>query len=127
MSPEVLSKKDLHASRAMDIWACGIILYGMLFNRLPFSGKNKQNLIKNIIKSPVEFPPTSCGKVVSYEAEDLILKMLEKDPLERINMIDIMEHEWFNLSEEEIKESAEKNYKRKVKKEAEEKKMKVLS
>jgi serine/threonine protein kinase len=45
MAPEVLSKKDLKASRAMDIWACGIILYSMLFNKFPFSGKSKGKIV----------------------------------------------------------------------------------
>lgn len=41
MAPEVLSKQDLKASRAIDLWACGVILYAMLFNKFPYSGKNK--------------------------------------------------------------------------------------
>ena len=44
MAPEVLSNKDKKASRAIDIWAWGVILYTMLWNKFPFSGKNKCKL-----------------------------------------------------------------------------------
>lgn len=56
MPPEVLSRKDLQASRAMDIWAWGVILYALLFNKMPFSGNSKADLIKSIVKKPVSFP-----------------------------------------------------------------------
>lgn len=104
MSPEVLSKKDLQASRAMDIWAWGIILYAMLFNKMPFSGKDKADLIKNIIKKPVVFPTKDNSPPVSRTVKNLILKMLDKDPLERIVMIDWLDHKWFKMTEDEILE-----------------------
>ena len=106
MSPEVLSRQDLQASRAMDIWACGVVLFAMLFNQLPFSGSNKEELIKNIIKRPVYFPWRETGKQISSEVEDLIKKLLTKDPQERYTMIDWLDHKWFSMTEKDIEESA---------------------
>jgi serine/threonine protein kinase len=36
--------------------------------------------------------------------KNLILKMLDKDPLERIVMIDWLDHKWFKMTEDEILE-----------------------
>lgn len=103
MPPEVLSKKDTQASRAMDIWAWGIILYAMLFNKMPFTGQ-KPEVIRNICKKPVVFPKGENVPFVSQTVKDLILEMLAKDPIERITMIDLLEHKWFKMTAEEIEE-----------------------
>ena len=39
MAPEILSEKDISASKALDIWAIGIILYMMVFGFHPFRTK----------------------------------------------------------------------------------------
>lgn len=105
MPPEVLSRKDLQASRAMDIWACGVILFTMLFNQLPFDGKDKEDLINNIVKSKLHFPLKETNKFLTEEVKDLISKMLDKNPQERISMIDILDHEWFKMTDQEIEEA----------------------
>jgi serine/threonine protein kinase len=37
MAPEVLSRREKNNSAAVDVWACGVMLYCMVFGRLPFS------------------------------------------------------------------------------------------
>ena len=163
MAPEVLSNKDKKASRAIDIWAWGVILYTMLWNKFPFSGKNKckldfllyvtsydlnkqiyeQFLIKldicfyisiwwiliddllKCISRPLKFPYLTLGKAISSEAEDLILKMLNTNPNERISMIDCFEHQWFRMSESQIEDSAKLNYEVTLKQEEERKEAKI--
>lgn len=104
MPPEVLSRQNTQASRAMDIWACGVILYAMLFNKMPFSGKDKADLIRHICKKPVSFPNSDKSPPVSKTAKKLIQKMLDKDPESRISMNDLLTHKWFSMSEEDIAE-----------------------
>lgn len=69
MSPEVLSKKNLAASPAIDIWSVGCILYALIIGHLPFQDKTEQGLVKKIIEKDVEFPK---GSKISPEASDLI-------------------------------------------------------
>lgn len=38
MSPEILSGKEKINTPAVDVWACGVILYYLLFGVLPFTG-----------------------------------------------------------------------------------------
>lgn len=48
MAPELLNETDLSASKALDIWALGIMLYMMVFGFHPFKTKLKDQTVKNI-------------------------------------------------------------------------------
>lgn len=52
MTPEMISQTNSVASPAMDVWAIGIMTYCMLFNRLPFSSPNKDEIKNMILTQP---------------------------------------------------------------------------
>ena len=37
MAPEVLSHREKSNTASVDVWACGVMLYCMVFGRLPFA------------------------------------------------------------------------------------------
>lgn len=92
LAPEIVSRKNLSASPALDIWAIGCILYALLNGSLPFVDSLEKNVMRKIIESEVEFPKNS---KLSPEAVDLIKKMLNKNPEKRIRIIDIKQHPWY--------------------------------
>lgn len=92
MAPEVLSKKNLIASPAMDIWSVGCILYALVIGNLPFQDKSEMVLARKIIESDVEIPK---ALKLSPELTDLIDQMLHKNPERRIKMAEIKQHPWF--------------------------------
>lgn len=92
MAPEVLSRKNLIASPAMDIWSVGCILYALVVGNLPFSDKSESGLVKKIIDQEVEFPK-NCK--LSPEVTDLIEQMLNKNHEKRIKMSEIQQHPFF--------------------------------
>jgi serine/threonine protein kinase len=57
MAPEVLSRKERINTPGVDIWACGVILYYLLFGQLPFTGLSNSNITQAIIKGSFIFPP----------------------------------------------------------------------
>lgn len=73
MSPEVLSGKEKSNTPAVDVWACGIILYYMLYGFLPFNAPNNSQNIQNIIAGKFIFPKTP---VISEECQELIQMIL---------------------------------------------------
>ena len=52
MTPEMIAQANSVASPAMDVWAIGIMTYCMLFNRLPFSSPNKDEIKSMILTQP---------------------------------------------------------------------------
>ena len=52
MTPEMIHYETSVANPAMDVWTIGILVYEMLFNKKPFDGKTRDEIKKNILKSP---------------------------------------------------------------------------
>jgi len=65
------------------------LLYAMLVGTVPFKATNMKDLHNLINKGDFAFPHP-----VSEEAEDLIHKMLTKDPKLRISLPEILNHPW---------------------------------
>jgi len=93
IAPEILRNEGFQGYSA-DIWSAGIVLYAMVQGRVPFFTKEVQDLYLLITKSP--YTPLQGS---SPELEDLISKILEKDPSKRISSEQILAHPWMNNSE----------------------------
>jgi len=87
-SPEVIQAKNYRGDRA-DIWSSGIILYAMLTGTLPFDSQNDnhKDVIQLVLTGKYIFP-----EELSVHAKDLIWRMLQYDPRQRIPMKKMWEH-----------------------------------
>ncbi|CAI9100202.1 OLC1v1037145C1 [Oldenlandia corymbosa var. corymbosa] len=102
LAPEVISGQG-HGS-AVDWWTFGVFLYELLYGRTPFKGENNEKTLFNILKQPLSFPRISVSTTKEYEellkAQDLICKLLVKNPKKRIGSsmgsAEIKRHEFFN-------------------------------
>lgn len=77
-APEMISG-DPYFGPKVDIWSCGIILYAMVCGYLPFEDPDTNQLYRKIIDGKFEIPDW-----VSESCSDLINKILNVDPLERL-------------------------------------------
>ncbi|XP_077167162.1 calcium/calmodulin-dependent protein kinase kinase 1 [Paroedura picta] len=92
MAPEALSDTGKSFSgKALDVWAMGITLYCFVYGKCPFIDEFILALHNKIKNKPVEFPEQP---QVSKALQDLILKMLDKNPEMRITIPDIKLHPW---------------------------------
>lgn len=81
---------------AIDIWALGLIFYKMLVGRVAFPGVNQYILFQNITNRKINWPPEEeIDDFIDAEAKDLVERMLQTDPTERINIKEIKNHAYF--------------------------------
>lgn len=89
ISPEVVSRDY---GLPTDVWGLGVVLYHLLVGRAPFEANaSEREAIKstftNIVKKDHELPT-----YLSWEAKDLIDRLLCKNPNQRIKLDDVMDH-----------------------------------
>lgn len=88
-APEVISGK-LYAGPEVDIWSCGVILYALLCGTLPFDDEHVPTLFRKIKSGIFPLPDYLNKSVVN-----LLVHMLQVDPMKRATMEDIKNHDWF--------------------------------
>jgi len=91
ISPEV-AKGELYVGMSSDVWSCGIILFAMVTASLPFDGESSVIVLKKIVKGEFSMPAH-----LPVELKDLIRKMLNINPSQRITISDIKKHPWYKL------------------------------
>ncbi len=89
LAPEMINKSGHDEN--IDIWSLGVMLFEMLTGKTPFNFKGDRNQLYNSIKTlkivwTDDFPPL---------AKDLISKILRLQPKDRLNLDQIIEHQWF--------------------------------
>jgi len=91
VTPEVLlSRGARYSGRAADLWSLGIILYTLLVGRYPFQDSGPFGLFTKIIRGHFAVPD-----FVSSRARCLIRNLLRRDPTQRLETGDILQHPWF--------------------------------
>jgi len=109
MAPEVLRK---NYTEKCDIWSVGVILYILLTKYPPFNGKNDEEIYENIKIGEYDIVSPPFDKI-SKQAKNLISKLLEKNPDERISAEQALKHDWFNKTKtkEMLFDTAKQNIK----------------
>jgi len=91
-APEVVQGAKYDAS--VDIWSCGVIMYTLLSGQFPFDDlEHPENTFRLIVRAQVKFPD-EFWKNVSSEAKDLVFKLLQKNPKERLTPAQAKQHPW---------------------------------
>ncbi len=81
MSPEQITDSK-HIDERSDYFAMGVILYQLVTGVLPYDATNLPALVDQI-KNAYPKNPTQLNSTLSNEFENVLLKMLEKDPYRR--------------------------------------------
>jgi serine/threonine-protein kinase len=80
MAPEQAKGVDIDART--DVYAIGVLLYEMLTGELPFGGDNYNQLLLAVMTEPPR-PPSEANPGSPDVAEELVLRLLAKDPADR--------------------------------------------
>lgn len=98
IAPEVLEN---NYDELCDIWSCGVIMFVLLSGKLPFTGENEEEVLKNVSKGKFDLKQKEFLRV-SLEAKDLISKLLTYNPKQRPNARAALRHPWFKVNSEKI-------------------------
>eukprot|EP00002_Diphylleia_rotans_P026210 TRINITY_DN5214_c0_g1_i2.p1 TRINITY_DN5214_c0_g1~~TRINITY_DN5214_c0_g1_i2.p1 ORF type:complete len:426 (-),score=87.43 TRINITY_DN5214_c0_g1_i2:74-1351(-) len=95
-SPQVVQGIKYNGMQS-DIWSCGVILYALVFGKLPFDDSNIKRLLAKV-KSGVFHIPEDTEPFV----RDLITRMIVVDPDQRITIDEIKRHPWFTSNNNKL-------------------------
>lgn len=104
MAPEIFKTQknqvDFYDQKC-DIWSLGTILYELLYGTYIGEGiKTLKDLQKLWLSDEkLTFPKISR---FSQSCVDLLQRMLEKNPLKRYNIDDVLNHSWLKENDEQI-------------------------
>ena len=100
LAPEVI--KGMYDERR-DVWSIGVLFHMLLLGDLPFRGDSFDRVKQRIETQEVTIPRKSH---LSSEAEDLLLKLLTKNPYLRISLEDALAHPFFKKHEDHLQKTA---------------------
>nr|AML77624.1 putative LOV domain-containing protein [Ignatius tetrasporus] len=89
LAPEVINAQGHGA--AVDWWSFGILIHELVYGYTPFRGSRRDETFENILSKQVTFPAKPS---VSSDCQDLIAKLLVKNPTERLG---------YHMGAEEVK------------------------
>ncbi|OHT03090.1 hypothetical protein TRFO_29547 [Tritrichomonas foetus] len=96
VAPEVITMNSNgnvgtnHYNEKSDVWSLGILLYFLATKKLPFYDFNFQTLFNKIVNDPIGNDEEFIS--LQPELKDLICKMLNKSPEERISAAEVLLH-----------------------------------
>ncbi len=90
MAPELIDGKKV--DERADIFALGTVLYWMSTGRLPFSGDNTPQVLRNVMECRYEEPELVQPKM-SHDLARIICKSLHKEPDDRFSSVEAVKRE----------------------------------
>ena len=92
MAPELFHDQGVHSFYS-DFWSLGCILFELASGKPPFASNSLKDLITMVVEGDSPLPVEG----TSNDFNDLLRRMLEKDPIKRINWEEIRTHPfWAN-------------------------------
>lgn len=87
LPPEMVEGRE--HDEQVDVWSVGVLLYEFLVGSPPFEAEGHNATYRRIQRVDLHFP-----KIVPEDAQDLIRKLLQKDPRKRLSLESIPRHPW---------------------------------
>ncbi|GER41909.1 calcium-dependent protein kinase [Striga asiatica] len=90
IAPEVLKR---NYGPEVDIWSVGVMLYILLSGVPPFWAESETGIFNAILRGHIDFSSDPWPSI-SSGAKDLVRKMLNSDPKQRLTAAQVLSHPW---------------------------------
>lgn len=113
MAPELVGRRPY--TRAVDMWALGVISCLLLTGVLPFSADNDADVMRLILRA--DLPAAERGwEHVSEEAKCVIRQLLQRNPVQRLSAAELLDHPWVavTMAADAARRPAQVQFQRKV-------------
>ncbi|KAL3621955.1 Calcium-dependent protein kinase 17 [Castilleja foliolosa] len=90
IAPEVLKRRY---GPEVDIWSIGVMLYILLSGVPPFWAESENGIFNAILRGHIDFSSDPWPSI-SNGAKDLVRKMLNSDPKQRLTAFEVLSHPW---------------------------------
>ncbi|CAK9139092.1 unnamed protein product [Ilex paraguariensis] len=90
IAPEVLKRRY---GPEVDIWSVGIMFYILLCGVPPFWAESEHGIFNAILRGHIDFTSDPWPSI-SPGAKDLVRKMLNSDPKQRLTAFQVLNHPW---------------------------------
>ena len=99
VAPEILQEKPYNFK--VDLFAIGIITYLLVTGFLPFDHEtSEKEIARQTVYEPTPFP-FSIWKNISIEAKMFVNNLLSKNPDDRMNIQEVLQHKWLQKFNQE--------------------------
>ncbi|NWR68833.1 PLK4 kinase, partial [Centropus unirufus] len=85
ISPEIATRSP-HGLES-DVWSLGCMFYTLLIGKPPFDTDTVKNTLNKVVLADYEMPA-----FLSIEAQDLIHRLLRKNPADRLSLSSVLDH-----------------------------------
>lgn len=90
MPPEMLYSRTYGPE--VDSWALGVLIYEFCYGKPPFETEDTEETQERIRRVMFKFPSEG-----SDNLKDLVLRLLKRNPAERISIEEVLRHPWMNI------------------------------
>lgn len=97
IAPEIIEGEYDHRA---DYWSLGVMMHELLVGKFPFGGETTPVVLKSIMKAKKVDLDGNEWLTISSDAKDLVEKLLEKDPDNRISAADALNHPWITMGQD---------------------------
>ncbi|RXI03138.1 hypothetical protein DVH24_003790 [Malus domestica] len=95
IAPEVLKRRY---GPEVDIWSVGVMLYILLSGVPPFWAESEHGIFNAILRGHLDFSSDPWPSI-STQAKDLVRRMLNSDPKQRLTAFQVLNHPWIKDDE----------------------------
>lgn len=102
ISPEILKSSEPFDGFGIDLWASAVILFIMLVGLPPWEfAREEDPRYRMIVRGGLSRMLRTWDRPISPQASDLLQRMLQEDPRQRLSLEEVRDHEWVRFEEEQ--------------------------